>query len=122
MTSVLKSLKINKATGRDGLLIEFYKVFAEEVVLPFLETCNNVLEMGEIPKIWSEACIIVFAKPGKDPSRVESYQPISLLNHDAKVFALVMAFRLNKIIPTYVHHDQAGFMPIRHLADNVRRI
>lgn len=74
-----------------------------------------------MPKTWSEARIIVFSKPGKDPSRVESYRPISLLNHDAKIFASVMARWLNMIVTKYVHHDQAGFMPTRQLADNVRR-
>lgn len=120
LTSVLKAQK-NKATGQDGLPSKFYKTFAEEVILSLLQTCNNVLETGEIPKIWKEARIIIFAKPGKDPSRVESYRPISLLNHDAKIFASVMAHQMNKIITTYIHHDQAGFMPTRHLADNVRR-
>lgn len=47
--------------------------------------------IGEIPKMWGEAHIIVIPKPGKDPSRVESYRPISLLNHNTKIFASVMA-------------------------------
>lgn len=75
---------------------------AEEVVLQLLETCVIMLETGEIPKTCSEARIIVFAKPGKDPSQVKSYWLISLLNHDAKVFASIMARQLNKIITTYL--------------------
>lgn len=91
------------------------------MVLPLLGTCNNVLETGEIPKMCGEAHIIVFAKPSKDPSRVESYRPISLLNRDAKIFASIMLHSLSKIITTYVHPDQVGFMPTRHLVDNVWR-
>lgn len=120
LSTVLKSLKNSKATGRDGLPIEFYKRFAEDIIPPRLETCNKVLTTGEMPKSWSEARIVVFPKPGKDPSMVESYRPISLLNHDAKVFASVLAHRLNKIIASYIHQDQTGFMPTRQLADNVR--
>lgn len=68
LTSVVKAQKNNKATGRDGLPSEFYKTFAEDVIPQMLETCNKVLTTGEIPKTWSEAHIIVFAKPGKDPN------------------------------------------------------
>lgn len=86
-----------------------------------LETCNNVTTDGDIPKMYGEACFVIFAKPGKDPNLVGSYRPISLLNHDTKIFASVMAHCLNKIIISYVHQDQTGFMPMRQLADTVRR-
>lgn len=118
LSFVLKSQKNNKATGHDGLLAEFYKVFSEDLLGPMLETCNNVMTDGDIPRTWGEARIVVFVKPGKDPSLIGSYQPISLFNHDAKIFALVMANHLKKIITSYVHQDQTGFTPTRQLADN----
>lgn len=88
-----------------------------ELVEPLLSTCNSVMTSGEMPSSWSEASIIVFRKPSKDPCKMESYRPISLLNHDTKIFAL----RLNKIIASYIHHDQSGFIPTRQLIDNVRK-
>lgn len=45
----------------------------------------------------------------------------SLLNHDAKLFASILARRLSKIITDYIHPDQAGFMPSRQLTGNIRR-
>lgn len=46
LTSILKSQKNGKAIGRDGLPIEFYKRFAEDIVPPLLATCNNILKTG----------------------------------------------------------------------------
>lgn len=37
--------------------------------------CHNL----KIPMIWRKADIVAFLKPGKDPTLVKSYQPISLL-------------------------------------------
>lgn len=107
--------------GRDGFPIKFYKSFSSLVSLPLLETCNFILNNAVMPESWSEARIIVIPKPGKDPQRVESYRPISLLNHDVKLFASVLARRLNKIISNYIHPDQAGFIPARQLTGNIRR-
>lgn len=72
--------------GQDGLPAEFYKVFTEDLLEPLLETCNIILLTREIPATWSEARIIVLAKTGKNPCKVESYRPISLLNNDVKIF------------------------------------
>lgn len=79
--------------------------------------CNNVLLTGEILPMWSETYIIFFAKLGKDPCRVESYCPILLLNNDVKIFFTIMIKQLNKIITSYVNHDQPSFIPTRQLVD-----
>lgn len=121
LTSAIKALKNNKATGWDGLPIDFYKTFIGYLIQPLLSTCNNVMTKGDIPCSWSEACIAVFCKPAKDPCKVESYRPISLLNHDAKIFTSIIAQRLNKIIALSIHHDQSGFIPTRQLSDNVQK-
>lgn len=86
----LKKMKGGKATGRDGFPSEFYRTFCSSLLKPLLKTCNYVLAEGMMPATWSEARIIVIPKPGKDTQKVESYRPISLINHDAKLFASVL--------------------------------
>lgn len=71
--------------------------------------------------MWKEVRIIVIPKPGKYPKLVGSYRPISLKNQDAKIFATVLVKRLNTFITQYIHPDQTGFMPSRHINDNIRR-
>lgn len=53
---------------------------------------------------------------------MRSYHPISLLNKDYKIFSALIAKRLNKIITSYIHPDQSGFMPHRDIMDNVYRM
>lgn len=70
----------------------------------------------------SEAVIVVIPKPRKDPELCESYQPISLLNVDAKIVTKILANRLNSVILSLVHEDQTGFMPGKGTDINLRRL
>lgn len=72
-----------------------------------------------MPKSWAETCIIVIPKKDHDPVKVESYQPISLINHDVKIFTSIIVKWLNSFIGSYVHVDQSGFIPARHISDNI---
>lgn len=121
LSQALSAMKTHKAVGRDGIPSEFYKTFKHLLLRPLLDTCNNLLLTGTNPKTWNEAKIIVFPKPGRDSLLVSSYRPISLLNRDAKIFSSVMARRLNRLISDYIHRDQIGFVPNRHMGDNVWR-
>uniref|UniRef100_A0A8C5MBV1 Reverse transcriptase domain-containing protein n=1 Tax=Leptobrachium leishanense TaxID=445787 RepID=A0A8C5MBV1_9ANUR len=67
------------------------------------------------------ANIALIPKEGKDPTAVESYRPISLINYDVKVLAKVLAARLSPLLQLLVHPDQVGFVPNRQLYDNTRR-
>lgn len=80
-------MKNSKATGRDSFPSEFYKSFSSLLIKHMVDICNLVLFQGVTPATWSEARIVVIPKSGKNPQKVESYRPVSLLNHDAKLFA-----------------------------------
>lgn len=51
-----------------------------------------------------------------------NFRPLSLLNNDYKVFAKVLALRLEKVITSLVHIDQVGFIPDRLPANNMKRL
>lgn len=78
---------------------------------PLITNCNNLYSVGAVPKSWLEYRIIVIPKKDKDSTKVESYGPISLLNHDAKIFTIIMAKHLNTFIGDYIHINQSGFIP-----------
>ena len=47
---------------------------------------------------------------------------MSLLHQDYKIFASILAKRLEEILPEIIHQDQTGFIKQRQTQDNIRRI
>lgn len=115
----VKGLKNNMALGNDGFTSDFYKAFIPVLAKPLTEVCNNIMLNRIMPPSWSSGLLIPIPKENKDPSQPSSYRPIVLLNQDYKVFTLVLANRLKKIVAYYVKGDQTGFILKRNIADNI---
>ena len=79
-----------------------------------LNMYNESLELGALPQSLREA--------SQDPSHCESYRPISLLNVDVKIFAKVLALRLERFLPQIISPDQTGFIKNRFSFFNIRRL
>ena len=77
---------------------------------------------NSLPPTLTEAVITVIHKKGKDPQEASAYRPISLLNVDGKLFAKILANRLNPLLGKLVHIDQTGFIPNRNSTFNLRRL
>jgi hypothetical protein len=58
-----------------------------------------------------EATITLIPKPHKDPTKIEKFRPISLMNIDAKIFNKILPNLIEEHIKTIIHHDQVGFIP-----------
>uniref|UniRef100_A0A803TE18 Reverse transcriptase domain-containing protein n=1 Tax=Anolis carolinensis TaxID=28377 RepID=A0A803TE18_ANOCA len=118
----IKNLKPNKAPGPDGFTASFYKVMKDELI-PFLKTLmNQVLEKNTIPESWKEGDIITIHKEDTDKSEVKNYRPITLLNLDYKIFTNILANRFKNYLTTWIGPEQKGFLPGRHMKENVRTI
>lgn len=57
-----------------------------------------------------QASISLIPKPGRDHFQMGDYRPLSILNMDYKIFAKVLVMRIEKVIPSLIHVDQAGFI------------
>ena len=57
-----------------------------------------------------QGLISLIPKPDKDPFLIDNWRPITLLNIDYKLIALVYAKRLKKGIDTIINETQTGFM------------
>lgn len=102
----LKTLQSGKSPGPDGIPVEFYKQYAEELTGKLCAMLSEAQKREELPSSLSEAVVVVIPKPSKDPALCSSYHPISLINVDAKRLAKVLARRLNTVITALVHPDQ----------------
>lgn len=83
----LKMMQAGKTPGPDGILFEFYKMYAEDLAPRLQSLLAKSLEMEVLPDTISDAVIVVIPKPGKDPTLCSSYHPIFLPNVDANTNA-----------------------------------
>lgn len=120
--TAIKKLANGKSPEGDSYIIEFYKQF-QSILSPVLtQLYNNIIEHQSMPVTMRSATISVLPKSGKDHLDMGNFRPLSLLNNDYKVFAKVLALRLEKVITSLAHIDQVGFIPGRLAANNMRRL
>uniref|UniRef100_A0A8C6XN85 Reverse transcriptase domain-containing protein n=1 Tax=Naja naja TaxID=35670 RepID=A0A8C6XN85_NAJNA len=112
--------KTEKAPGPDGLPAEIYKSQQEILGRELLKIFNEVLDKAKCPQSWQEARISIIPKAGADLTEPGNYRPISLLNVDYKIFMTIIAERFKRILNKFISADQNGFLPQRHLRNNIR--
>ncbi|XP_063302488.1 extracellular calcium-sensing receptor-like [Pelobates fuscus] len=110
-----------KAPGPDGYEGSYYKTYREELTPHLLKWFNHLMQGRHPDPDMSTAHIVLIPKPGKDTTYPEHYRPISLINHDVKLLAKILADRLSPHLTNLVHADQVGFIPERQLFENTRR-
>uniref|UniRef100_A0A8C5LYI8 Reverse transcriptase domain-containing protein n=1 Tax=Leptobrachium leishanense TaxID=445787 RepID=A0A8C5LYI8_9ANUR len=121
LSIALKSSQTGKSPGPDGLPLRYYKTFRTVLVPHFLKAFNALTRGETLPPQALMANITLLPKEGKDLTNCANYRPISLLNADVKLFAKVLATRLQPHIPNLIHCDQVGFVPGREAKDNTIR-
>ena len=115
-------MKGGKAPGPDGLPIDIYNIFKNKLLSPLHDMLEESFQLGELPPSLRNALVIVILKPGKSPTKCDSYRPISLINSDAKIIAKVLARRLEKYLPLLSDPDQNGFVKGRQAFHSIRRV
>ena len=118
----LKELKFNKTPGYDGLPVEFYIVFFNDIIDMLLNCYLYSHDHGFMSSSQRNGIITLLPKKDKDPLYVKNHRPISLLNTDYKIIAKVMANRLKVCLHQIIHEDQTGFMKGRNIGSNIRAI
>ncbi len=115
-------LKANKSPGTDGLSSEFYKLFSQQLAPFLLQVFNESLLSSTLPASMTQGLINLIPKPQKDPLYIDNWRPICLLNNDYKILALILAKRIKKVLDTLIDETQSGFMPYRHITNNIRLV
>ncbi|CAI7934905.1 Hypothetical predicted protein [Podarcis lilfordi] len=118
----IQNMQLGKSPGPDGLTSRYYRSLKEWLIQPLKEVCNEIMEGRRAPESWKEAYITLVPKTETEKTQLKNYRPISLLNVDYKIFADILAKRFKKVLMEEIHKDQAGFLPGRHLSDNLRNI
>lgn len=114
-------LKHNKSPGIDGSISEFYKLFSLELAPFLLQVFSESLSANTFP--WTLGLITLISKPHKDLLLIDNWRPIFFfLNNDYKILALIFAKRIKVVLASFINEAQSGFMPNRHISDNIRLV
>lgn len=122
LCKALISMKKGKSPGWDGIPPELYLAFWDLLGPPLLDMINTAIDKGAFNSGANTAILTLLLKPNKDPSQCSNYRPLSLLNGDVKLYAKVLASRLERYLIKLVHNDQTGFIKSRLASDNMRRL
>ena len=110
--SILKTLKLGKASGPNGLNNRVLKELSIELSSPLCSLFNQSLQRGVFPASYKTAHVSPVPKKG-DLSVTSNHRPISLLNAECKVFERIVFKHLfnhlqnNNILSSL----QSGFIP-----------
>ena len=111
----IQRLKLNKASGYDGLPAELFKAEGDELVRCMHHLLCNIWSLKNMPSDWSLCKVL---KKG-DASICSNYRGISLLTIAYRILSSVLCERLttffNKLIGTY----QCRFRAVKSTIDQI---
>ena len=116
----IKSMSNCKSPGTDGIPIEFYKIFWNDISDILLESFNFSYVNNALSISQKQGIITLLPKKDKDTRYLKNWRPISLLNTDYKIMTKCIAFRLKQVLPMIINPNQTGFMKDRYIGFNIR--
>ena len=116
----IMSMACDKSPGTDGLPVNFYRMFWDDLKELVCNVFNTCFHDGELCPSMKRGIITLLPKKDKDTMLLKNWRPISLLNTDYKILAKILASRLQKVLPCIIHGDQTGFLKGRYIGENIR--
>ena len=116
----LKQMQNNKSPGSDGITVEFYKIFWNDLEKYYIDSINYSYEIEELTVLQKQGLITLLPKKNKDLTKLSNWRPISLLNVDYKIATKAIANRIKLILPSIIHCSQTGFVAGRYIGENIR--
>lgn len=114
----LRRTKPGRSPGLDGVPADLYCRLRRSFAPLFARLFSAIASTGILPPGFHEGLITMLHKSG-DRSDPLNYRPITLLNTDYRLHALVLARRLGPCLPHVIDPEQTAFVPGRHIGANI---
>lgn len=111
-----------KAPGIDGMHNKTCKIVSYQMVHLLTNLFNSCINLSYFPDYWKTGNLVIFIKDTKkDPSKPNSYRPITLLCEYSKLFERCLLNKLYSILPeeTIFSPRQFGFRTGRSTVDAI---
>ena len=118
MTFALKKMNSNKASGPDGLSVEFYVKFWDRLGPYLCRVLYAYYHAGEMCESMKTSNTRVIFKKG-DRKNLKNWRPISLLNVNYKICSKVLSLCLSKVLEFIIDPDQPCSVPGRKITSNL---
>ena len=117
----ISELKEGKSPGIDGIPLEFYKTFWEDLKEILTELFIFILESNTIPNEAKTSAISLIPKT-KEKTKLDNWRPISLLCVDFKILAKILTNRIKPVLNRIINPYQTGGLKERNITDNLCNI
>ncbi|PRW45726.1 Transposon TX1 uncharacterized 149 kDa [Chlorella sorokiniana] len=114
----LRSAPPGRSPGLDGIPVELYRRFKASFLSILARLYTAVSTLGQVPAGFTDGLITILYKAG-DRADPANYRPITLLCTDYRLYAKVLALRLNPCLADVIDREQTAFVPGRRIGENV---
>ena len=115
----MQSIKWLKISGPDGFSTNFYKKLWPELKHHLHSALMKVVHDNQMFESALQGVVSLMEKPQKNALTILNWRPLTMLNTDYKIYAKMLANRLQVVLPRLIHSDQVGFMKGRVISTNI---
>ena len=112
-------MKNGKTPGPDGITVEFYSYFLNELKDVLKYVYCNIERNKELSRSMKYGMINIVYKNKGDKTDLKNFRPISLLNVDYKILARIMSNRIKFVLPKIISPNQSCCIIGKDISDTV---
>ena len=117
----LGSITTNKASGGDGIPVEFFQVLKDDAVKVLHSICQKIWKTQQWPQDWKMLVFIPIPKKG-NAKECSNYCTIALISHASKVMLKILQARLQQYVNCEIPDVQTDFRKGKGNRDQIANI
>ena len=103
-------MKNDKSPGSDGITVEFYKTFWDDLNQYLVDSLNFSFVNGHLTDLQKQGILSLIPKSGIFLTTLSNWRSVTLLTVDYKTATKPIANRVNNVISQIINKSQTGFI------------